>query len=369
MYETTQAHPQRVGGWGLFQLDDGATVVARDPRRVVIRAQPRAGLTPDAIRTLFDLLDGSRSVDGVVDAIQDRHPEVSPTAVRHLVRRLAEQRVLVDARAPVPDGLTLDDLASYRRHLAYYADFETPQRSRFDIHLAVKRSRVLLVGLGGAGSLMAASLVSSGVRRLIGVDGDAVEATNLHRQLFYTADDIDKPKAVALRERLQERAPDLEFTAVPRYLMSGGELEDLLDDVDLVIHVADYPPRGSRIETTRACQRRKVPLLLFFNAIAGPLCIPGETACYRCYERASARAHSAYRNVPEQVDAHSPYTSRTMPGLNMLMCGLATWEAVSFLAGTETPATINGMVAVDAPSGQARRVPLERDPGCDVCGG
>ncbi len=368
MYETANAHPQRVGGWGLFQLDDDAIVIARDPRRIIIRAQPEAGLTPQAVRDLFDLLDGSRSVDGVVDAIQDVHPKVSPTAVRQLVRKLGDQRVLVDAQVPVPEGLSLDDLASYRRHLAYYADFETEQRSRFDIHLAVKRSRVLLVGLGGAGSMMAASLVSSGVRRLVGVDGDAVERDNLHRQLFYTADDIDRPKAEALKERLEQRAPDLEFTAVPRYLMSACELEELLDDVDLVIHVADYPPRGSRLETTRACVRRRVPLLMFFNACAGPLCVPGKTACYRCYERASARVHPRYGGVSDQVDLHYPYTSRTMPGLNLLMCGLATWEAVSFLAGTETPATLNGMISVDAPSGEARRAPLQRDPDCDVCG-
>ena len=69
MYETANAHPQRVGGWGLFQLDDDAIVIARDPRRIIIRAQPEAGLTPQAVRDLFDLLDGSRSVDGVVDAI------------------------------------------------------------------------------------------------------------------------------------------------------------------------------------------------------------------------------------------------------------------------------------------------------------
>ncbi|NRQ35272.1 TOMM precursor leader peptide-binding protein [Nonomuraea sp. NN258] len=357
-----------MSGWGLFEFEDGALVVARDLRRVVIRTQPEAGLPAQAIRDLFELLDGSRSVDGVIDAIQDRHPKVSPTAVRRLVRMLGDRRVLVDAQAPVPAGLTLDDVAAYRRHLAYYADFETEQRSRFDIHLAVKRSRVMLVGLGGAGSLMAASLVSSGVRRLIGMDGDAVEADNLHRQLFFTADDIDKPKAVALKARLEARTPDLEFTAVPRYMMAAGELEDLLDDVDLVIHLADYPPRGSRLETTRACVRRRVPVLMFFNSYAGPLCVPGKTACFRCYERLSAKVHTDYRGVADQLDRHYPYTSRTRPGMNMLMCGLATWEAVSFLAGTETPATINGMVTVNAPSGEARRIPVDRDPGCDVCG-
>jgi molybdopterin/thiamine biosynthesis adenylyltransferase len=342
--------------------------VARDKRRVVVRPRPETGLSADALRDLFDLLDGRRSVDGVVDALQDRHPEASPVAVRQLVRKLGDKCVLVDARTPIPDGLTLDDLASYRRHLAYYSDFETEHRSRFDIHLAVKRSRVLVVGLGGAGSLMAGSLVSSGVRRLIGIDGDAVEATNLHRQLFYTAQDIDKPKAVALQEHLQERAPDLEFTAVPRYMMEIDDLEELLDDVDLVVHAADYPPRGSRLTTMRACLRRRVPLLFFFNTWAGPLCVPGKTACFRCYERASAKVHTRYGSLSEQLDQQPPSTSRTMPGINMLMCGLATWEAISFLAGTEAPATINGMVAVDPPSGEARRLPLERDPDCDLCG-
>jgi molybdopterin-synthase adenylyltransferase len=368
MYETLDVHPQRVGGWAHWVLNDDALLVARDRRRIVVRPRPDASLTLDALKDLFGLLDGRRSVDGVVDALLDRHPTASPAAVRQLLRTLADKCVLVDAQAPVPAGLTADDVASYRRFLAYYSEFETAERSRYDIMLAVKQSRVGIVGLGGAGSLIAASLVSSGVRQLIGIDGDAVEATNLHRQLFFHAEDIDRPKAEALRDRLTERTPDLDFRAVPSYLMDPGELDELLDGVDLVIHVADYPPRNSRLVTTQACVRRGVPVLVFFNTYAGPLCVPGKSACFRCYERTVERAHAPYQSVSGQLDAGGPYTSRTRPGVNMLMCGLLTSEAVSFLSGVRTPATVNGMISVDPVAGAAHRIAVERDPLCDVCG-
>jgi hypothetical protein len=69
-------------------------------------------------------------------------------------------------------------------------------------YLKLRSSRVLIVGAGGLGCPSAAYLAAAGVGRIGIVDGDIVEVGNLQRQIMYTVDDVGKPKAQSLVNRL-----------------------------------------------------------------------------------------------------------------------------------------------------------------------
>lgn len=73
---------------------------------------------------------------------------------------------------------------------------------------AVKAVRIGIAGAGGLGSNCAAFLVRSGFQRLRIVDFDVVETANLDRQ-FYFADQVGRPKVMALRENLLRINPHL----------------------------------------------------------------------------------------------------------------------------------------------------------------
>ncbi len=74
---------------------------------------------------------------------------------------------------------------------------------------------VAICGLGGLGSHIAVSLARAGIGKLILIDFDRVDITNLHRQQ-YKADQIGQYKTEALSENLKEIAPyiDLETHTV-----------------------------------------------------------------------------------------------------------------------------------------------------------
>ncbi|KNC92747.1 HesA/MoeB/ThiF family protein, partial [Trabulsiella odontotermitis] len=62
-------------------------------------------------------------------------------------------------------------------------------------------SRVLIVGLGGLGSPAALYLAGAGVGTLVLADDDEVHLSNLQRQILYTSDDIEQPKAQVAQRR------------------------------------------------------------------------------------------------------------------------------------------------------------------------
>ena len=75
----------------------------------------------------------------------------------------------------------------------------------------LQQTSVLIVGCGGLGNSVATSLAGSGIGTIHLVDFDTVDITNLHRQLFFTTEDVNKPKVVILGSYLREIAP---FTEV-----------------------------------------------------------------------------------------------------------------------------------------------------------
>jgi sulfur carrier protein ThiS adenylyltransferase len=74
----------------------------------------------------------------------------------------------------------------------------------------LQAATVAVCGLGGLGSNIAISLARAGVGKLVLVDFDRVDVTNLHRQQ-YKADQVGLPKPEALLSNLKEIAPYTEF--------------------------------------------------------------------------------------------------------------------------------------------------------------
>lgn len=99
------------------------------------------------------------------------------------------------------------------------------------------RAAVAICGLGGLGSNIAIALARAGVGRLILIDFDRVDITNLHRQQ-YKAEQIGLYKTDALAENLLEIAPWLEIRTVT-VKITEDNFEELLKDADVVCEAFD----------------------------------------------------------------------------------------------------------------------------------
>ena len=96
---------------------------------------------------------------------------------------------------------------------------------------------VAVCGLGGLGSNIAIALARAGIGRLILIDFDRVDITNLHRQQ-YRANQIGAYKTEALAENLFEIAPYTEIKTVTARL-SEDNLTTLLSDADIICEAFD----------------------------------------------------------------------------------------------------------------------------------
>lgn len=117
---------------------------------------------------------------------------------------------------------------------------------------------VLVVGCGGLGSPIAVYLASSGIGKIHLVDFDFVDISNLHRQVFYSLDDVGKSKAAVLSAFIKKRVAftEVSFTNKP---ITKENVFDLIAEFDVVVDGTDSLP--TKYLLNDACVLKNKPLV------------------------------------------------------------------------------------------------------------
>ena len=117
---------------------------------------------------------------------------------------------------------------------------------------------VLVIGVGGLGSAVLQYLCAAGIGRLIIVDHDRVEESNLHRQPIYRMSDVGSLKAQAARAVLLGANPEVQIEAVCERL-TPANVQRLVAGVDVVVDAADS--FAVTYVVSDECLRVKTPLI------------------------------------------------------------------------------------------------------------
>jgi molybdopterin/thiamine biosynthesis adenylyltransferase/rhodanese-related sulfurtransferase len=144
----------------------------------------------------------------------------------------------------------------------------------------LREASVLVVGAGGLGCAVLQYLCAAGVGRLIIVDHDRVEESNLHRQPLYRMSDLGLPKAQAARGALNETNPEVAIDTVSERLTPANAAK-LVADADVVVDAADS--FAVTYVLSDECQRMNKPLIsasvLGLSGYVGAFC--GGAPSYR----------------------------------------------------------------------------------------
>ena len=111
-------------------------------------------------------------------------------------------------------------------------------KGKFDkVKKKLKNASVGIAGIGGLGSNAAIALVRAGIGRLVLVDFDKVEKSNLDRQ-YYFLDQIGKPKVDVIKENIRRIDPNVKVETYDLKL-ERGSMAKPFKDVDVVIEALD----------------------------------------------------------------------------------------------------------------------------------
>ena len=218
------------------------------------------------------------------------------------------------------------------------------------------RARVLLVGAGGLGSPAASYLVAAGIGRLVLLDHDRVDLTNLQRQVLHTTDRIGQPKAASAAQALRALNPDVAIDA--RAMRATPEnLGPLVADADVVVDCSDN--RATRYALNRACVAARRPLVSgAASALAGQLAVfdlrRADAPCYACL-------------FPEGPGSdESCATTGVFAPLTGIIGAMQAAEALRLIHPFGSPAT-GQLTTVEGADMVFRRLRFARDPHCPVC--
>lgn len=285
-------------------------------------------------------MNGTHTPSEIVDNLCGLFPDLKRADAVGVVDLLLESGYLEDAAARPPSNLSAAERERYSRNLAFFRWVDlVPRAHGWEAQIALKRARVLVLGLGGTGSHVAWALAAAGVGRIHCVDRDVVEVSNLSRQALFTEADIGRPKAEVVVNRLRQINSSLDVTGETRVVESGADLAALLAGFDALALCADEP-RGRdsiRIWANRACLAAGVPWAV--GGYRGPLVSVGVfTAGGPCYECLGA-AIEATLEPGVHVDLGGPGVLAPSAGIS----GHLTAQAViSLIAGV--PATLRSHV-------------------------
>ena len=234
-------------------------------------------------------------------------------------------------------------------------------------------SRVLLVGCGALGSVIAEQLVRAGVGHLRIVDRDVVETTNLQRQVLFDESDARDgvPKAIAAQRRLCRINSEVAVDPVVADVHSGN-IESLARVQHVVTEVTT--PNGNtfpdlildgtdNVETRYLINefgvKHHIPWV--YGACVGtegrvmPV-LPGTTACLRC----------VFPQPPSGADLPTCDTAGVLGPVASAVASLQTVEALKVLTGNAADVRPQ-LWSADLWTGRMRTVTVERQPDCPTC--
>jgi bacteriocin biosynthesis cyclodehydratase domain-containing protein len=343
-----------------FPASDGTLYLLRPGENLALPAlQPHQ-------RALLDGLDGTRSMDDLVALA----PELTFAEVSETLAQLDELGLIEDAAAD-GDWLSPIEQQRYDRQLEYFGELVPAGDSRGACQARLRAARVVVVGLGGLGAWALWALAAAGVGELVGVDGDAVELSNLQRQTLYRERDLGARKALATARTLAEFNSAISFEAVDRRLESRDEVAAIVEGADFVVEAADWPPYRLSRWINACCAEAGVPHVgasQFPPLIrVGPTFVPGARGCLSCLEQGARAGDPLFDELAAWRQRSNALAATFAPACS-LIGGVLSSDVIHHLTGLAEPATLQASVVIDIRTLELRRIPVEPVAGCPVCG-
>lgn len=215
----------------------------------------------------------------------------------------------------------------------------------------LRKACIAIVGCGALGSVAAELLCRAGVGKLVLIDHDVVETTNLQRQALYTNDDVGKSKATALAMHLEKINPDVSIIARPQHL--DAQSLSLLYGVDCILDGTDTV--DTRFLINAYAKKKNLPWV-YGGAIADRglvYVITKDKPCFACV-------------FPMIKQGESCEEYGILNSTSHIVASLQVLECIKLLLGKQPT---EGIIHINALIPKIEIFGVKRNPSCKACKG
>lgn len=306
------------------------------------------------IYSILSLCDGKSVVEEIHEKIVKDFETITLDDVKDIIKQVSEMPYIMDdANLASQSNLNEYQRERHSRNINFLSNFDSEGTMKFEYMEKIINTTVIVIGLGGVGSSIIYNLAALGVKKIIGIDFDIVDLTNLNRQILYREKHVGMKKTEAAAETVKEFNSDVEF--IPVFKKLGG-YKDILDIIkehsaDFVFCAADKPPLWIYRWANQACLETNTPWIYggnsettsYFQTIT-----PFKSACYQCKEK------FIYANFPEGVQKYESILDGGYDAQNNCLTASSStlgsfmiFDFIRIISGMAKPLSINKLTFFD----------------------
>lgn len=327
------------------------------------------------------LLDGSVTLDEALALLHYDFPDCKRKLALDVFQRLVDLDLIIEGAIERSGTFSDGYFLRQERQIRFLSHFETNHANRFDYQNRIFEAKVLVLGIGGTGSQALLFLAAAGFGNITAVDFDAVDPSNLNRQLLFNDSDIGRKKAEAAKERIAAFNPHIRINTICEKLLDVEQVACLMSGHDICLCCADVPPILIRDRINRASVRTGVPVIyggIYADHVnIGPLVVPGKTGCFQCWNETRRQLDENYGHYMDYIleretelgssAANVWLYGTTGAGIAMGMGGIVM-DVMRFISGYAPPKTMGVQLKLNLLSLETEKLAWPRIATCPVCG-
>ncbi len=248
-------------------------------------------------------------------------------------------------------------------------DFTEEQIERYSRHIILPevggkgqakllKSKVFVLGAGGLGSPALLYLAAAGVGTVGVADGDAVDLSNLQRQIIHNTDRIGTAKVLSAKQAMGELNPDVNVVTYNGRL-TADNIRETIRDYDVVLDGSDNFPTRFLMNDAAFFEKKTLVSGSMFRFEGQIATFKGheEKPCYRCL----------YPEPPPKGLVPSCQEAGVLGALAGVIGVLQAVEAIKEILGIGE-GLAGRLMIFDALGMNFRKVKVRKDPDCELCG-
>lgn len=332
---------------------------------------------PDGrVLALAGLLDGERDLKTIWRDLNARYPDVSPDDVREAIQELDESGLLQDVSDTGSD-MDPDAHERWKRNFGFFETYASLAVSKYEFQRRIQAAKVAVLGVGGVGTHILIDLVAIGFTDLRIVDFDAVELSNLNRQILYGESCIGQPKVAIAADRARALNSAIRLETRHSRLLSADDVYRAVYDRDIVIGSVDGPKMQIVHWLNEGCVRAGAALMSggvdTQRAILYTV-VPGISGCVECWYhqvRANDPASRMLQDAKTTAEARGERFGEDLAafnGLVVLLNAHMIGETVRLATRLSPPLSVGRMLEMSFHDPRLQVAEeFTRRPGCEIC--